>query len=117
MTYKVNHTMKKQYLKFNEPGHGWLKVPMTEVKQAISEGVKLTAYSYQSPSGKYAYLEEDCDLNAFLAWRLNDSEWYQCWEKGSNKPKPYITRYTPRDRQSTVRNYPHLSVGERGAGL
>jgi hypothetical protein len=48
---------------YADAGHGWLKVKKTElVRLGISE--KITAYSYQFK--EWAYLEEDCDLSAFV---------------------------------------------------
>ena len=44
-----------------DSGHGWLEVPKKEVEAL---GVKLSRYSYQDKSN--FYLEEDCDLRAFL---------------------------------------------------
>lgn len=100
----------KQYIKFNDPGHGWLKVPMAEVRQAIAAGYHFTFCSYQSPSGRYAYLEEDCDMSEFMRFKHDGNpEWFKSLDP--NRPG-WRTRYTPRDRQSTIRSYPRLSCGE-----
>lgn len=54
--------MKTKYHWFSDPGHGWLRVEKTElVELGISD--QITDYSYQR--GKYAYLEEDRDLDTF----------------------------------------------------
>ena len=45
-----------------DPGHGWLKVPLSEI-----EGMTFSGYSYRD--SKYAYLEEDCDAPAFMKVR------------------------------------------------
>lgn len=53
-----------EYQKLNDPGHGWLKVPISHLIY-LDLRDKISAYSYQSRCGKYAYLEEDCDLPQF----------------------------------------------------
>jgi hypothetical protein len=47
----------------SDPGHGWLAVPMADV---LASGATISRYSYQSKAGKVAYLEEDCDVGAFI---------------------------------------------------
>ena len=44
------------YTYHNDPGHGWVEVPLTEIKRL---GLKISPYSYRW--GPMAYLEEDCD--------------------------------------------------------
>lgn len=46
-----------------DSGHEWLAVPMTMAKEV--EGISV--FSYQSPDGKTAYLEGDCDAARFIA--------------------------------------------------
>lgn len=46
---------------FEDPGHGWLRVPLELVRQL---GIEITPYSYQD--GRFAYLEEDVDYGVFL---------------------------------------------------
>ena len=54
---------KKNYNKYEDPGHGWLKVTRKElVRLGILD--KITGFSYQR--GDFVYLEEDCDLSTFL---------------------------------------------------
>jgi len=50
------------YTFYNDPGHGWLKVPF---KTLVYLGIEndISAYSYMY--GNYAYLEEDCDFSKF----------------------------------------------------
>lgn len=44
---------------YNDSGHGWAKISLTEIKRlGIQE--KISSYSYIR--GRHAYLEEDCDL-------------------------------------------------------
>jgi hypothetical protein len=52
--------------KFHEdPGHGWLAVPMAELVE-LGVAHQISGYSYVSRDGLTAYLEEDCDMSIFL---------------------------------------------------
>jgi hypothetical protein len=52
-----------KYNFYTDPGHGWLEVPLAELKRlGIVE--KISSYSYRD--GELAYLEEDCDYSVFL---------------------------------------------------
>jgi hypothetical protein len=52
----------QRYRFISDPGHGWLEVPMAEVRAL---GIRPSSYSYVSPDGTFAYLEEDCDAALF----------------------------------------------------
>ena len=55
--------MTKTYKFLIDAGHGWLEVPIKElrdIKEDISE------YSYISFNGEKAYLEEDSDASKFI---------------------------------------------------
>ena len=55
----------KRYSATADPGHGWLVVPVEDlIKLGIEKDI--TPYSYLSPRGGKAYLEEDCDASRFL---------------------------------------------------
>ncbi len=54
----------KRYRFFHDPGHGWLEVPVEELK-ALEILPHITGYSYISRDGHTAYLEEDCDITTF----------------------------------------------------
>src|SRR4051794_3640398 len=43
--------------------HGWLVVPLSAV---VASGAEITRFSYVSPDGRLAYLEEDTDARTFL---------------------------------------------------
>ncbi|MBK9056008.1 MAG: hypothetical protein IPL78_35455 [Chloroflexi bacterium] len=47
----------------NDPGHGWLKVPLTDIA-ALGIEAQITPYSFIE--GQYAYLEEDLDAPCYL---------------------------------------------------
>ena len=51
------------YIKFNDAGHGWLRVKISELKK-LNISDKISSCSYIK--GNYAYLEEDCDYSIFL---------------------------------------------------
>ena len=81
------------YTFFTDAGHGWLKVPVSELLELGIEN-DISKYSYLS--GDWAYLEEDCDMTKFIdahyargldvRWNVRVSQW------------------------SSVRNYPRYSV-------
>lgn len=65
--------MSQRYDFFKDPGHGWLRVPVQELHELGIAG-QISRYSYRN--GTVAYLEEDCDLEAFCAAkRLCDHTW------------------------------------------
>jgi len=53
----------KTYTMYTDPGHGWLKVHVDELRDFGIED-SISQYSYRR--GDYAYLEEDCDLSLFV---------------------------------------------------
>ena len=55
--------IKEKFNFYSDPGHGWLKVPMSILDVLGIKG-KITPYSYQR--GENAYLEEDCDATLFI---------------------------------------------------
>ena len=69
---------------YADPGHAWAKVTRKLVE---SLNIKISSYSYQR--GAYVYLEEDCDLSAFI--------------EAYKKPISFIDRHT--NKQSKIRNY------------
>lgn len=53
----------RQYRLFEDSGHAWLEVPRADV---VASGADISAYSYYDEDTGMAYLEEDCDMPAFL---------------------------------------------------
>jgi len=51
-----------QYTYYQDPGHGWLKVTISEIERLM---IEVSSYSYVR--GDHAFLEEDCDMSKFLA--------------------------------------------------
>ena len=66
--------------KYSDPGHGWLKVP---IKDCSRYGIAASSYSYSR--GAYAFLEEDCDMSAFLAVLRNSNVQFKIIEHWTNK--------------------------------
>ena len=62
-TEQTKTTQKRTFTFFNDPGHGWMKVPR---KLLVDLGVesKISTYSYQK--GDFVYLEEDSDAEIVL---------------------------------------------------
>ncbi len=71
--------MNRKYQYISDPGHGWLKVPMEEVKD-----LKISSCSYMHAG--YSYLEEDCDAQTFLDHLLEQgdtAEFTQIYQKNT----------------------------------
>jgi hypothetical protein len=73
----------KCYMFHTDPGHGWLQVPLSEVKALH---IEVSRYSYRDD--KFAYLEEDCDAPKFM--------------KAMGEEVAYIEKHT--DNESFIRN-------------
>ena len=87
-------TLKDQYTFYNDPGHGWLCVPVSEIAQ-LGIVNKISGYSYLNKDK--AYLEEDCDAGVFLRARFPGLE---PREVGQKHIKDIHT-----NNQSPIRNY------------
>jgi hypothetical protein len=57
--------MKKSYIFHNDPGHGWLEVPLADL-QALRIEKRISKYSYFSAAKNHAFLEEDVDASYFM---------------------------------------------------
>lgn len=57
----TNGTKERPYTWHTDAGHGWMEVPLSEVKEL---GIDVTEYSYKS--GDKAFLEEDKDMGTFI---------------------------------------------------
>ena len=56
--------MKKTYHAYDDPGHGWLAVPMADLSTlGIMDCISSCSYAH----GEIAYLEEDLDAGTFIA--------------------------------------------------
>ena len=75
---------------YNDPAHGWLRVPIVAVVQ-VGASENITPYSYMH--GQYAYLEEDQDASTFI----------KAWKEFTEDPIEFSERYT--DNPSKIRSY------------
>lgn len=62
---------ERTYTFYEDPGHGWLEVPRTELEQLGIED-KITTFSYQN--GDFVYLEKEGDLSTYINARFPDAE-------------------------------------------
>lgn len=57
----------RKIILWEDPGHGWLQVPIPLIKELqAARKLQISGYSYRDINGENAYLEEDCDLGAFV---------------------------------------------------
>ena len=82
--------MKTKFHYVQDPGHGWLKVPVSELER-LEIADQISEYSYLKNG--MAYLEEDCDMLVFMNARAQRNEAVE------------LVEFT-RNRQSRIRNYP-----------
>jgi len=78
------------YTFHQDPGHGWIQVPLQEVARL---GIKPSRYSYQDRAN--AYLEEDCDAGLFIEAK-----------KAAGEPYTFREQHTNND--SFIRNLPRF---------
>jgi hypothetical protein len=83
----------KRYDFYADPGHGWLKVPRTELYE-LGISSLISCFSYVR--GAYAYLEEDNDLSTFLRAK-----------RATGVQPSYRHHHT--DRYSRIRHYASYS--------
>ncbi|MDR7926427.1 zincin-like metallopeptidase domain-containing protein [Acidithiobacillus thiooxidans] len=88
----------KRYTFTADPGHGWLVVPIRDIVD-LGIAQDITPFSYLSPRGSKAYLEEDVDAPRFVAayakhYGLDEND---LWKKIA------VTHNI--DRQATYRSY------------
>jgi hypothetical protein len=87
--------MTKKYKFISDPGHGWIEVPLSELK-TLGIADQISEYSYQM--GAMVYLEEDDD----------GSRWFKAMTDAGNPPA-FIEVYQD---PTPIRNYPRYR-GER----
>jgi len=88
--------MKFSY--YMDPGHGWVKVPMSLLRELGIES-KITGYSHRR--GDQAYLEEDCDAMTFLNAMETHGREVELEGHTSNR-ESVIRGYEPWDPSSTT---------------
>ncbi len=71
--------MKRNLTFHNDPGHGWLEVPLADIS-TLGVADDITACSYQDETN--AYLEEDLDAAVYLqaaraaGWTIDTEDHY-----------------------------------------
>lgn len=65
-----------------DPGHGWLKVPVTHV---CPQEMKISSYSFYDDN--WAYLEEDSDAGKFLRY-------YNIVDEARTYPVKHVERFS-----------------------
>lgn len=83
--------MKKQFDYIQDPGHGWVKVPLALIRE-LGIADKITRFSYWHAG--HVYLEEDCDLGLFFN-AYNEAFGFD----------PKLRDRIARERRSRVRGY------------
>lgn len=81
------------YTFFTDAGHGWLKVPVSEL---IELGIENDISHYSYMFGDWAYLEEDCDMARFI-----DAQYMRGLDVRWNSKV---------SQRSMVRNYPRYDT-------
>ena len=85
-----------KYTFFEDPGHGWLKVPLKKLEK-LGIVNQISIYSYMQ--GDYAYLEEDCDAPLFIKTAKRRGQTVELDVRVSDKP-------------SIIRGYPPFRLTE-----
>lgn len=101
------------YTFYEDPGHGWLRVPKSEIMGGLEYLI--------SPYSRYIYLEEDCDLSAFADWKgIKDEDWQAWWAMNVKKVYSSLPKtkndYRPDDETVVWDSHVYLWGKERTAG-
>ena len=91
-----------KYSFYSDPSHGWMKVSIEEINQlAITQDI--SANSFISACGKYAFLEKDNDAQIFIQAVLA-ADWFQDFDAVRQCTKTFHT-----DFPSFIRNLDSFS--------
>ena len=92
-----------KYAFYSDPEHGWLKVSTDEINQlAITRDI--SASSFISACGKYAFLEKDNDAELFILAILK-ADWFQDFEAVRRCTKEFYSSFP-----SFIRNLESFST-------
>lgn len=78
--------MKTVYNYYTDPGHGWLKVTIDELKE-LNILDQISSYSYTRKNN--VYLEEDCDMGIFMKAKPNAIKLKEHYSNKSSKIRSY----------------------------
>ena len=94
----------KHYTKYQDPAHGWVRVPIKDVKDS---GIYVSPFSYTD--GRFVYLEEDCDATRFIrttncivTLSSEDGYWIRSLQSFSQKGKRRFALYAEEDQTHYV---------------
>ena len=92
------HKNRPHYRFIEDPSHGWLEVPLADVKRV---GAEISAYSYYDKRTMLCYLEEDCDAFKFLSSaQLIEKDAEGKWQSNFDETRIYEQRTFVRDLPS-----------------
>lgn len=94
----------RKYRFIEDPGHGWLEVPIGEL-HALGIADQISTYSYFDRVKGFAYLEEDCDATTFIVAKVGSTN-------GSDLAR-WFTNQTTREHQAKtfIRDLPRYPFG------
>lgn len=84
--------MKNTFDFISDPGHGWLKVSLSDIAALGLTNRDFSAYSYRRDND--LYLEEDCDASKFII----------AYKRHTGK-EPKFRERVARERRSKIRGY------------
>jgi len=84
-----------------DPGHGWLLVPVEDLR-VLGIADRITSFSYVSPCGGVAALEEDVDMATYINAELR-----------RGRSVTVVDSYS--DISSRIRTWPSYNTGRAAA--
>ena len=80
-----------KYAFYSDPDNGWLKVSIEEINQlAITQ--EISASSFISACGKYAFLDRNTDAKIFVQAIL-DADWFEDFEAVRKCTKEFYSNF------------------------
>lgn len=76
--------MNATFTLHSDPGHGWLEVSPSDLKEVGLKLADITPYSYKNRRGSRLFLEEDCDLSTFFRAYKNKHGAYPSYVNSHN---------------------------------
>lgn len=93
----------------NDPGHGWLGVPLAELLE-LEIAHKISGYSYWNVASEIVWLEEDCDAGRFFEAKAKAAGYVE--ESARQWITPFITKHV-RDHyheDNRIRGLPNFDL-------
>ncbi len=92
-------TMNNEYIRFVDPGHSWLRVPLNEL---VIRGVISDISEYSPMYNGFAYLEEDCDMGRFFKSLVKDVDVIKITDRYVDNFDEYLSQTRRRTNQIVV---------------